>query len=123
MRLSKLFTGLLMVVALVVPVPSATAAVASGAIFNDPRDPAKQNVIVNHLRSLIQGAAVGSSIRIAIYHFNDANIAADLVAAHNRGVDVRIVQDFSDSATTPSKTLKTALGSKVTVCTEGRACI
>jgi phosphatidylserine/phosphatidylglycerophosphate/cardiolipin synthase-like enzyme len=112
-----------MVVALVVPVPSATAAVASGAIFNDPRDPAKQNVIVNHLRSLIQGAAVGSSIRIAIYHFNDANIAADLVAAHNRGVDVRIVQDFSDSATTPSKTLKTALGSKVTVCTEGRACI
>jgi Na+/H+ antiporter NhaC len=54
------------VVALVVPVPSATAAVTSGAIFNDPTVPAKQQVIVNHLRSLIQGAATGSSIRIAI---------------------------------------------------------
>jgi phosphatidylserine/phosphatidylglycerophosphate/cardiolipin synthase-like enzyme len=123
MKLGKLLTGLLVVAALVVPVPSAAAAVTSGAIFNDPTVPAKQHVIVNHIRSLIQGAATGSSVRMAIYHFSDANVAADLVAAHNRGVDVRIVQDFSDSATAASKTLKTALGSRVTVCTKDRACI
>ncbi|MBP2322723.1 phosphatidylserine/phosphatidylglycerophosphate/cardiolipin synthase-like enzyme [Kibdelosporangium banguiense] len=123
MRFGKLLTGLLTVVALVVPVPSAAAAVTSGAIFNDPTVPAKQQVIVNHIRSLIQGAAVGSSIRVAIYHFSDANVAADLVAAHNRGVDVRMVQDYSDSATAASKTVKTALGSRVTVCTQDRACI
>ncbi|MET0233243.1 MAG: phospholipase D-like domain-containing protein, partial [Kibdelosporangium sp.] len=109
--------------ALVVPVPTASAAVASGAIFNDPTVPAKQRAIVDHDRALINGAAAGSIIRMAMFHFNDSGVAADLVAAHNRGVDVRVVLDYSDSNTGPSVTLKNALGSKVTVCTQDAACI
>jgi phosphatidylserine/phosphatidylglycerophosphate/cardiolipin synthase-like enzyme len=123
MRALRLLVGSLVVVALVVPAQPASAAVASGAIFNDPTVAAKQRVIVDHDRSLINGAAAGSVVRMAMYHFNDAGVAADLVAAHNRGVDVRVVLDHSDSDTTPSKSLISSLGSRVTVCTKDAACI
>ncbi|HWO64731.1 MAG TPA: phospholipase D-like domain-containing protein [Umezawaea sp.] len=123
MRAVRLLFSTLVVMALVVPAQPASAAVVGGAIFNDPTVPAKQRVIVDHDRALINGAAAGSSIRMAMYHFNDAGVAADLVAAHNRGVDVRVVLDYSDSATAPSKSLIAALGGKATVCTKDAACI
>lgn len=123
MRAARLLFSTLVVVALVVPAQPASAAVVGGAIFNDPTVPAKQRVIVDHNRALIQGAAAGSVVRMAMFHFNDAGVAADLIAAHNRNVDVRVVLDYSDSDTTPSKSLISALGSRVTVCTKDAACI
>jgi HKD family nuclease len=123
MKAVRLLVGALAVVALVVPVQNASAAVTSGAVFNDPTVAAKQRVIVDHDRALINGAVAGSSIRMAMYHFDDAGVAADLVAAQTRGVDVRVVLDYSSSTTGPSTTLKNALGSKATVCTQNAACI
>ncbi|HEX6345164.1 phospholipase D-like domain-containing protein [Umezawaea sp.] len=123
MRVVRLLFSTLAVMALVVPAQPAAAAVVGGAIFNDPTVPARQRAIVDHDRSLINGAAAGSSIRMAMFHFNDAGVAADLVAAHDRGVDVRVVLDHSDSGTAPSKSLISALGSRVTVCTKDAACI
>src|SRR5690349_24319982 len=119
----KRFLGVLAALALVLPAPNALAAVSSGAIFNDPTVPGKQHAIVDHVRSLITGAAAGSSIRIAIYHFDDPGVAADLVAAHQRGVDVRIVIDYSNADTGPTNTLQAALGNRVTLCTKDAACI
>ena len=123
MKLRVMFVSILTLIALVAPVSAASAAVTSGAIFNDPTVPAKQRVIADHIRSLIQGAAAGSSIRIAIYHFDDAAVASDIVAAKDRGVDVRMVMDYSTSTTGPATTVIQALGSRVTLCTKDAACI
>jgi phosphatidylserine/phosphatidylglycerophosphate/cardiolipin synthase-like enzyme len=123
MKLRIVLVSILTLVALVSPIQNASAAVAQGALFNDPTVPAKQRVIADHIRSLVQGAATGSTIRIAIYHFDDAGVAADLVAAQNRGVDVRMVMDYSTSTTGPAKTVIQALGSRVTLCTQNAACI
>ncbi|MFD9890476.1 phosphatidylserine/phosphatidylglycerophosphate/cardiolipin synthase family protein [Amycolatopsis sp. NPDC059027] len=122
-RAAAALIGLLALVGTLLSAPAASAAVSSGAVFNNPTVPAQQRTIVDHLRSLIKGAAAGSSIHMAIYHFDDAAVAADLVAAKNRGVDVRVVLDYSDSTTGPSTTLKNALGGKLTVCTKDAACI
>jgi len=124
MKLRILLASSLMLVGLVtIPSSPAFAAVAQGAVFNDPTTPAKQYAIRDHLRSLIQGAATGSRIHIAIYHFDDASVAADLVDANNRGVDVRMVMNFSTSTTGPARTVIQALGAKVTLCTQDAACI
>jgi phosphatidylserine/phosphatidylglycerophosphate/cardiolipin synthase-like enzyme len=122
-KLRIVLTGLLTAVALASPVHTASAAVTAGAVFNDPTVPAKQYAIRDHIRSLIQGATSGSSIHIAIYHFDDASVASDLVAAQGRGVDVRVVLDYSTSATGPAKTVIQALGNKAILCTQGAACI
>ncbi|GAA3435156.1 phospholipase D-like domain-containing protein [Kutzneria kofuensis] len=118
--------------ALLVPgpgTPAADAAVASGAVFNNPTDPAQQYAIVNQLRSLIQTAAAGSDIRVAMYHFTDTTVAGDLLAAHDRGVNVRLVVDHSAADSAAVVRLVGGLGtdrsksSWVTLCTDGGACI
>ncbi|SHF82441.1 phospholipase D-like domain-containing protein [Streptoalloteichus hindustanus] len=116
--------------ALLLATPASPAvAVASGAVFNKPTDPARQYAIVRHLRSLIQGAAAGSEIHIAIYHFSDTAIADDLVAARDRGVKVRLVVDHSSADGAAVRNLVKALGtdrakpSWVVLCTKGAACI
>ncbi|WP_168200865.1 phosphatidylserine/phosphatidylglycerophosphate/cardiolipin synthase family protein [Allokutzneria sp. NRRL B-24872] len=107
----------------------ASAAVRDGAVFNDPRTPGQQRVIVDHLRSLIKGAAVGSTVSIAIFHFNDGGVLGDLVAARDRGVKVRVVLDSKHSAKPAAVELVKKLGtdrskpSWAVVCTKGRACI
>lgn len=107
----------------------ASAAVGSGAVFNDPRDPAQQQRIVNHVRSLIQGAATGSTISMAMYHFSDSAVAGDLVAAEARGVNVRVVLDYSSAGSGATATLTRELGTNrgnpswLTLCTSGAACI
>ncbi|GAB3456491.1 phospholipase D-like domain-containing protein [Actinophytocola sediminis] len=123
MRLRVLLVSALALVTLIVPSSPASAAVTQGAVFNDPTTPGRQYAIRDHLRSLIQGAASGSRIRVAIYHFNDALIAADLVAAADRGVDVRMVLDHSTSTTGPALSVIQALGGKAVVCTQNAACI
>ncbi len=98
-------------------------------MFNDPTDPAKQYAIRDHLRSLIQGAPAGSTISIAIYHFTDTTVSTDLLAARDRGVNVRLVADYSSASSAPVVSLVNALGtdqaksSWVTLCTKDAACI
>jgi phosphatidylserine/phosphatidylglycerophosphate/cardiolipin synthase-like enzyme len=115
--------------AVILAAPPASAAVADGAVFNNPLVAAEQYKIRDHVRSLINGAPSGSTITIAMYHFRDTTIAADLVAAKNRGANVRLVVDYSDAAQAAVTTLISALGSDRTkpsflvLCTQNAACI
>ncbi|MCP2256399.1 Phosphatidylserine/phosphatidylglycerophosphate/cardiolipin synthase [Streptoalloteichus tenebrarius] len=133
MRLARVtLAALTALTALLLPTPAtppASAAVASSAVFNKPGDAARQYAIIKHLRSLIQGAAPGSEIHAAIYHFSDTAVAADLVAARDRGVKVRLVVDQSSESRAAVENLVKALGtdrskpSWVRICTKGGACI
>lgn len=121
--------GAVAATACLVPVSPATAAVTSGAVFNNPTDPASQYAIVDHLRGLIQNAAAGSTIRVAMYHFTLTRMSNDLIAAHQRGVNVQLVLDSQSRDYPAVRDLVAALGTNranrswVTICTTGRACI
>ncbi len=56
-----------------------------------PFDDVTTGGIEEHLIALIDGAQ--SSIDLAVFEFNLQNVADALIAAHNRGVQVRIVYD------------------------------
>ncbi|MFD1325205.1 phospholipase D-like domain-containing protein [Micromonospora sonneratiae] len=126
--------GLLSVIATagIPAVAPATAAATpvTGAVFNNPTGTTAQKyAIVNRIRELIQGSPSGSTIRVAIYNTTDQNITADLIAARDRGVNVRVVVDSDRADETAATTLISALGTNranaswVVVCTAGRACI
>ena len=106
-----------------------TAAVTSGAIFNNPTVASQQYAIVDHLRGLIQNAATGSTIRIAMFHFTLTRMSTDLIAAHGRGVNVQLVVDSTSRDSPAVVDLVAKLGTSrvkpswVTICTTGRACI
>ncbi|MFD2765524.1 phospholipase D-like domain-containing protein [Micromonospora eburnea] len=111
------------------PAAPAAAAVTSGAVFNNPTVASQQYAIIDHLRGLIQNAAAGSTIRVAMYHFTLTRMSNDLIAAHDRGVNVQLVLD-SESRSYPAVVdLVNKLGTSranpswVTICTTGRACI
>ncbi|WP_432955851.1 phospholipase D-like domain-containing protein [Micromonospora haikouensis] len=122
-------TGGLAAAALLAPAAPAVAAVTSGAVFNNPTVASQQYAIVEHMQRLIQGAASGSTIRVAMYHFTLTRVSSDLSAAYDRGVNVRVVVD-SQSRSYPAVTgliaklgTNRAAASWVTVCTTDRACI
>ncbi|MDI5938460.1 MULTISPECIES: phospholipase D-like domain-containing protein [Micromonospora] len=122
-------TGSLAAAALLAPTTPAVAAVTSGAVFNNPTVAGQQYAIVEHVQRLIQGAASGSTIRVAMYHFTLTRVSNDLSAAYDRGVNVRVVVD-SQSRSYPAVTgliaklgTNRAAASWVTVCTTDRACI
>ncbi|MEV4755967.1 phospholipase D-like domain-containing protein [Micromonospora sp. NPDC049559] len=133
MRRSRILSGAVAALAvatgLLVPAGPASAAVVSGAVFNNPEVPAQQYAIRDHVRSLIQGAAVGSTISMALYHFEDTSVAADLADAKTRGVRVRVVLDYSSASTAATTSLTAALGTNranpswLTLCTANAACI
>lgn len=105
------------------------AAVSSGAVFNDPRPGPGQRRIFEHLEGLINGARIGSSIHMTVFHFDDAFIAAKLVTARNRGVFVQVVLDSQSALNGPTETLIHAFGtdrtraSWVHLCSREAACI
>ncbi|MEO3746204.1 phospholipase D-like domain-containing protein [Plantactinospora sp. B5E13] len=117
------------VAACLTPAAPAAAAVTSGAVFNDPTNPDRQYAIVDHLRGLIRDAATGSTIRIAMYHFSLTRMSDDLIAAYDRGVNVRLVLDSQTRSNQAVLDLVAALGTNranpswVTICTTDRACI
>jgi phosphatidylserine/phosphatidylglycerophosphate/cardiolipin synthase-like enzyme len=124
-----LVTGGLAAAAFLTPTTPAVAAVTSGAVFNNPTVASQQYAVVEHIQRLIQGAAPGSTIRVAMYHFSLTRVSNDLSAAYDRGVNVRLVVD-SLSRDYPAVTnLVAKLGTNranaswVTICTTGRACI
>ncbi|MDQ0370119.1 phospholipase D-like domain-containing protein [Catenuloplanes indicus] len=107
----------------------ASAAVTEGAVFNNPHVASEQYKVRDHIRGLIDGAAAGSTIHVAIYNFNEQTVANNLIAAHSRGVNVKFVVNYDASLTAAVGSLKTALGtnvaaaSYVSVCTQDAACI
>lgn len=115
--------------AFLTPATPAAAAVSSGAVFNNPTVASQQYAIVEHLQNLIRGASAGSTIRVAIYHFTLTRVSNDLLAAHDRGVNVKLVVDSQSRNYAAVQSLIGALGtnranpSSVTVCTTDRACI
>lgn len=86
------------------PAPSATpgdadcvvdGSVRNGAIFNQPHSESNggDDKIHRHIVCLIDGAAGGSEIRVASYHFAHKDIKDALLGAHERGVDIKVVLD------------------------------
>ncbi|RGC70898.1 hypothetical protein C5N14_00155 [Micromonospora sp. MW-13] len=124
-----LVTGGLAAAAILAPTTPAVAAVTSGAVFNNPTVASQQYAIVEHVQRLIQGAASGSTIRVAMYHFSLTRVSNDLTAAYDRGVNVRVVVDSQSRAYPAVTDLISKLGTNragaswVTVCTTDRACI
>ncbi len=86
---------------------------SSGSRFNDPEDPATQLDIMGPIIDSINSAGCGQTIRVAMFSISDGEpgptFARALVAAHQRGVVVKVLMDrHSDDATWQS--LVTELG-------------
>lgn len=74
------------------PVPSTdTWQPRPGVRFNEPRDPKQSHKINRYIRSAIAGSPKGSQIRLVTWNYSSELYVDDLVAAHKRGVSVRIL--------------------------------
>ncbi|MFJ3441407.1 phosphatidylserine/phosphatidylglycerophosphate/cardiolipin synthase family protein [Streptomyces sp. NPDC086081] len=123
-RSARMLTGLLALVALLAlgGVPQASAAakpVINGPVFNDPLGAAdQQKAIFTQLVALIEATPAGQTIRGSMFEFRDQEVADALLAAHRRGVDVRLIVDDStyvggdgkEIANPAYESLKTGLG-------------
>ena len=131
--LGALATAGLVTTAAVTGMPAAQAAeVTTSATFNDPAgDSAAQSRIRDHVVDLIQGAAEGSDITVGLYTITDDTVAAELVAAKNRGVHVKVILDHASVTVDGGEyqTLANGLGtdrgqsSWVFACPAGRGCL
>ncbi len=97
----------------VLPTVSAAAvgyAPTEGASFNNPRGTrAQQLVLTNQIAAAIDNVPKGSVIRVTAYSMSEATLRDKLIAAHKRGVDVRMILD--DHVTTADMAkLQTVLG-------------
>lgn len=102
------------------PAAALTKPVVNGPVFNDPLGTAAQRkAIFTQLVRLIEGTPTGATIRGSIYEFNDQEVADALLAAHRRGVNVRIIVDDStyvdgaggpEYTNVPYRTLRAGLG-------------
>ncbi|MFF6984028.1 phospholipase D-like domain-containing protein [Streptomyces sp. NPDC008343] len=115
--------------------PAVVATETSRAIFNDPLGtPEEAQAIRIQLLRYISSSPAGSSIKVALYHFWDAEIAQALADAHTqRGVSVQLILDESTVSARPSDAsygiLRSALGtdpsqtSFVGLCPVGKSCL
>ncbi|NGO80307.1 hypothetical protein G6045_32305 [Streptomyces sp. YC504] len=113
----------------------AAAVEASGPIFNNPLGTeAQQKAIRSKLLQYITTSPSGASIKVALYHFWDEEVARALADAHSqRGVSVQLVLDETTVSARPADPtygiLKTALGtdraqsSFVSLCPAGKSCL
>lgn len=104
--------------------------ISTGAVFNNPQGTtAEKNAVKSHIINAIDNTQSGRMIRAALYALKDADYTNALVAAHQRGVTVRVVLDSSFVSSPASQDLISALGTDKTsgswvhVCTTGAACI
>lgn len=83
---------------------------ATGVQFNTPiGNEAEQRVLFTHIIRTINSSPRGSTIRFAVYSFADPAISRALLAAHRRGVRVKLV--FSGSNIyPPMRRVMSALG-------------
>ncbi|MCL8011183.1 phosphatidylserine/phosphatidylglycerophosphate/cardiolipin synthase family protein [Streptomyces sp. AS02] len=78
------------------PAAALTKPVINGPVFNDPLGTAaQQKAIFTQLVRLIDATPAGAQIRGSVYEFLDQEVANALIAAHTRGVNVRLVVDDS----------------------------
>lgn len=114
--------------------PAASAAdappIVTGAVFNDPKGTTEQkNAIKDHITKAIGNTQSGRLIRASLYALKDQGYTDALVAAHRRGVDIRVVLDASFWDSPATQNLVAELGtdrtqtSWVTRCTVDAACI
>jgi phosphatidylserine/phosphatidylglycerophosphate/cardiolipin synthase-like enzyme len=74
--------------------PTAAAAPKAGPTFNDPTgSEAAQMAIMTKLISIINGTPKGAYIRMTFFSFTIQAVADALIAAHRRGVNVRLIMD------------------------------
>ncbi|GAA0349048.1 phospholipase D-like domain-containing protein [Actinoallomurus spadix] len=92
---------------------SAAFSPQAGPVFNDPEgSSARQYAIVRQIEHNIDTAPRGSVIRVAVYSINLKDFADRLIAAHKRGVYVKVLMD-QHAKNAIWKGLVAALGSKV----------
>lgn len=111
-RPRAVLAGLALALAVVVGLPVAASATPSpGALFNRPDGTAQeQYAIADQLIDSINAAPAGAVIRMAFYSITIPSFADALVAAHQRGVQVRVLMD-DHAVYEPWTTLVQALGS------------
>ncbi|PJE97645.1 hypothetical protein CUT44_10910 [Streptomyces carminius] len=112
------------------PAGEAAAPVTTGAVFNDPRGTtARKNAVKDHIIGALNATQSGRTVRAALYALTDQDYADALIAAHDRGIQVRVVLDSTYADRPAARSVRSALGgdtsggSWVRVCTAGRACI
>ncbi|MGW8600088.1 phospholipase D-like domain-containing protein [Streptomyces sp. NPDC055893] len=125
--------ALALVISGIVPATADAPPIVTGAVFNNPKGTAaEQDAVKNHIIEAIGHTQEGRTLRAALYVMQDQDFTDALVAAHLRGVNVRVVLDHKsvESPTpAPAQNLIAALGtdqsqrSWVQVCTAGGACI
>lgn len=62
-----------------------------GVRFNEPRDPAQSHLINRYIRLAIANTPSGAQIRMVTWNYSNQLFVNDLIAAHKRGVSVRII--------------------------------
>jgi phosphatidylserine/phosphatidylglycerophosphate/cardiolipin synthase-like enzyme len=109
---------------------TARSALMTGPVFNDPHGgTGAQSAISTQIGKLIDATPRGAVIYVAMYHFSARDLAAKLVRANRRQVQVRVVLDHESTGFTAYTTLRNGLGgdtkkpSWVIVCGTGRGCI
>lgn len=130
--------GMLTTVAVLAGVLSGPAASASpaappivtGAVFNDPLGTTgQQNAVKTYIIGAIDNTQSGRLIRASLYALKDQGYTDALLAAHARGVNIRVVLDSKFRTSPATVNLIAGLGtdrtaeSWVRVCTTGAACI
>ncbi len=74
--------------------PVAAAGPAAGATFNDPTgDDAAQMKIARKIMNAVDGTPPGGTIRMTFYGLTLEEFTDKLIAAHERGVNVRVIMD------------------------------
>ncbi|WP_345042771.1 phospholipase D-like domain-containing protein [Streptomyces sannanensis] len=108
--------------------------IVTGAVFNNPKGTTdEKNAVKNHIIDAINKTQSGRLIRAAMYALTDEDYTNALIAAYNKGVNVRVVLDGKYVTTgSTADDLRNVLGtdtsksSWVTVCgtgTDDLACI
>ncbi|QGV77327.1 phospholipase D-like domain-containing protein [Streptomyces ficellus] len=104
---------------------TAEATMKTGVVWNDPTaGAARQYAIRDHLVKLIDGATVGSDIKISAYVLGGRNepdgtnkLRDSLVNAHHRGVNVQLILDSESSRYWESASVFTHLAAQLTKAT------
>lgn len=63
----------------------------AGVRFNEPRQAEKSHKINRYIRNAIANSPKGSQIRLVTWNYSNALFVNDVIAAHKRGVSVRII--------------------------------
>jgi hypothetical protein len=71
--------------------PTSTWQPRPGVRFNEPRDPKQSHKINRYIRQAIANSPKGSQIRLVTWNYSNALYVNDVIAAHKRGVSVRII--------------------------------